>query len=125
MSDSTLSHMPMEFAHSSFKWLARLTSIASVGLLGMFLFGGNEGIIPTLREAIAMAFFPFGVAAGMIIGWKRELLGGLVSIISLAIFYVIMAMNDPGDSLGPWFLIFTIPGLLFLFAGLLQKPTRR
>ncbi|MFO0977938.1 MAG: hypothetical protein U0996_16150 [Planctomycetaceae bacterium] len=121
MSDSTLSHVPMEMAHSTVKWLARLTSVASVGLLSMFLFGGNEGIVPTLREAVAMAFFPFGVAAGMIIGWKREFLGGVVSILSLAMFYVIMAMTDPGESLGPWFLIFTVPGFLFLFAGLLQK----
>lgn len=121
MSDSTLSHMPMDLAHLTFKWLGRLTSVISVGLLGMFLFGGNEGIVPTLREAVAMAFFPFGVAAGMIIGWKRELAGGLVSIMSLALFYAIMAMNDRGESLGPWFLIFTIPGFLFLCAGLLQK----
>ena len=121
MSDSALKHVPAEITFSGLKWLARVSSLASIGLLGLFLFGGEESLAPTLREAIAMVFFPFGVIAGMIVGWKNELRGGLISVSSLAVFYAVMAIMGRGIPTTPWFVIFTLPGLLFLTAGLLQK----
>ena len=121
MSDSALNHIPAEITFSGLKWLARVSSLASIGLLGLFLFGGEESISPTLREAVAMAFFPFGVIAGMIVGWKYELRGGLISVISLGLFYAVMAIMRRGIPTTPWFVVFTLPGILFLAAGLLQK----
>ncbi|MBL8810152.1 MAG: hypothetical protein JNM43_08250 [Planctomycetaceae bacterium] len=121
MSDSALKHVPAEITFSGLKWLARFSSLASIGLLGLFLFGGEESMTPTLREAVAMVFFPFGVVAGMIIGWKYELRGGVVSVISLALFYAVMAIMGRGIPTAPWFVVFTLPGILFLTAGLLQK----
>jgi len=121
MSDSVLNHVPAVITFSGLRWLARISSLASIGLLGLFLFGGEESITPTLREAVAMAFFPFGVIAGMIVGWKYELRGGLISVISLAMFYAVMAIMGRGIPTTPWFLVFTLPGILFLTAGLIQK----
>lgn len=99
------------------RWSARILSIASIVMLLLFLFGEGDpseiGQI-TLREWVLFAFFPFGVMAGMIIGWWREGLGGAITTGSLVLFYVMnLALHGdmPG---GPYFVIFALPGLLFL-----------
>jgi hypothetical protein len=104
------------------RWTARLTSIASIGLLMQFLFG--EPGTPTLSEAMLMAFFPFGVMAGMVLGWWKELYGGLFTVVSLAIFYMLMIVQRGQFPPGPYFILFALPGVMFLAAALARRaPT--
>jgi hypothetical protein len=106
------------------RWTARATSVASILLLGLFAFGGAEAFRPTATEAVALAFFPGGVALGMLVGWWREGLGGLITLISLGLFYawlIALSGHAPG---GPFFLIFSSPGLLFLMCWLLERARR-
>ncbi len=106
------------------RWIARLGSLASIWILAGFLFG--EFGHPTLGELVAIALFPVGVVAGMLLGWWREGLGGLVSVVSLGAFYLwvrVLQGHFPG---GPYFLIFSAPGFLFLISSFLNaSPTRR
>lgn len=101
------------------RWLARLTSVASIGLLLQFLFG--EPGMPTLAEAVLMAFFPFGVMAGMVLGWWKELWGGLLAVGSLGIFYVLIMVQRGPIPLGPYFALFSMPGFLFLASGIASR----
>ncbi len=69
------------------RWLARAPSVLSIGLLVLFIIGEGSGPhdIAT-RQWIGLLFFPFGVVVGMLVAWKREALGGLLSIGSLVCF---------------------------------------
>jgi hypothetical protein len=101
------------------RWAARLFSIVSAALLAAFLFGGFGA--PTPSEAVGLALFPGGVALGMAIGWRREGLGGAVTVASLAAFYVWMTILDGHPPRGPYFALFAAPGLLFLAAWALRR----
>lgn len=108
------------------RWTARSLSLAIILLLTLFLFG-EDGITSGAGvrgyEYIGLLFFPVGVAVGFIFGWKNELLGGVISIASLACFYFVYGLALTGKMpRGVWFVIFTIPGFLFLAYGLLRLP---
>jgi hypothetical protein len=101
------------------RWIARLASLASVGLLSLFFFGTLGS--PTPGEAIALAFFPIGVALGMLMGWWREAWGGWATLLSLAAFYLWMIVLAGHPPRGPYFLLFAAPGLLFLVCSLIER----
>jgi hypothetical protein len=71
------------------QWLARALSVVSVFVLLLFFIG--EGFNPAaLRssEWLLMLFFPIGVVVGMAIAWRREDLGGAITVVSLIAFYL-------------------------------------
>ena len=108
------------------RWIARVLSLAILFLLMLFMFG-NDGVTgsvrPTSTEWAGLVFFPIGVALGFLIGWKNELLGGIISVGSLACFYLIYGLGLTGHLPGGvWFVGFTLPGFLFLAYGLLRQP---
>jgi hypothetical protein len=57
---------------------------------------------------------------GFVIAWRRERLGGLVTVCSLAAFYIWMTARDGHLPPGPYFLLFAAPGFLFLASSLLR-----
>ena len=95
--------------------IARFWSVLSTILILLFLFG--EGLNPAkfkLIEWIGFIFFPVGVLVGLIISWKKEIAGGIVTIASAAIFALIIAVN--------WFIMaLGFPALLFIFHGMITK----
>jgi hypothetical protein len=95
------------------RWSARVWSIASVGLLLLFVAG--EGINPTTRgEWLGLLFFPLGICVGMILGWWREGIGGSITVGSLLVFYLIHFATAGTLPKGWAWLVFAAPGLLFL-----------
>jgi hypothetical protein len=106
---------------SALLWTARILSVTSVGLLLLFVFG--EGFDParvTPSQWVGFMFFPLGVAAGMIVSWWREGLGGVLTVGSLLGFYV-WHLSQSGSLRGGWaFFAFSLPGFLFLLYGLLS-----
>jgi hypothetical protein len=106
------------------RWTARILALLIVGTLAMFIFG-NEGVTTSITptELVGLLFFPLGVAVGSLIGWRNELIGGLVSVGSLAAFYLVFGLGLTGRFPGGfYFLIFSIPGFLFLIYGVLRSP---
>jgi hypothetical protein len=70
------------------QWLARALSVVSA--LALLLFVVGEGVNPAelrSREWVLMIFFPLGVIAGMAVAWRREGLGGAITVVSLISFY--------------------------------------
>jgi hypothetical protein len=80
----------------------------------------GDGVQPflrmTVREILLMFIF-FILWLGLLLGWKWELLGGLLTLCAVIVFYALnflFAGILPG---GPFFLIFSFPSLLFLYCG--------
>jgi hypothetical protein len=111
-----------EITQLSFRWLARLTSLITLGIVAMFLLA--EPFKPSNvrpREWVGFICFPIGVMAGLIIAWWKEGLGAAISLGSLAAFYLVFGWLMGSNIHGPWFVIFASPAFLFLIASLLSR----
>lgn len=95
------------------RWTARLWSIASIGLILLFIFGYGMKRVK-LSEWSLFLFFPAGVSIGMILAWWKERLGGGITVGSLLLFYVIHFAVARTFPHGWAFLVFSFPGFLFL-----------
>ena len=100
------------------RWSARVWSGASTLLLLAFAFGGREHLHFTAGEAIVFLTFPVGIIVGFAIAWWRDLAGGLITIGSLALFYLLM-LTHAGRWPGPYFLLFAAPGFLHVASSFL------
>lgn len=105
------------------RWSARAASLASLGMLAIFLTSG--GGAPTSFELLLFACFPVGVAIGMSLAWFREIAGGLVALSSLVAFHLLFLLAGDRPPSGPWFAIFASPGLVLLGVGIAAKRSRR
>jgi hypothetical protein len=101
----------------------RLSSLAVIGVIAAFAFG--EPGAPTSRDLILLAFFPVGLVIGLLIGltggWRREILGGCISVGSMLAFYGIMLARSGSVPRTPYFAILTLPAVGFLMCGLLKR----
>jgi hypothetical protein len=97
------------------KTIARFWSVLSIALILLFIFG--EGLDPSKLSAIewlGFFFFPFGVTIGLIIAWSKELIGGIVAIISIIVFAILMNFT--------WYVVaLGFPGILFILHNILEK----
>jgi hypothetical protein len=111
----------------SVRWFARATSVLTIGLLLLSIIG--EGSAPGTvagRQWIGLLFFPFGVVVGMLVAWKREAVGGLLSIGSLTCFYVVYGFILSGRLPGGWaFVAFSSPAFFFLLTWLVERTMKR
>ncbi|MFC1531824.1 hypothetical protein ACFL7M_00435 [Thermodesulfobacteriota bacterium] len=80
----------------------------------------GEGVKPllymTVKEILLMVVF-FVLWLGLLLGWKWELLGGLLTLCAVIVFYVLNILFTGIFPRGPFFLIFAFPSLLFLYCG--------
>lgn len=109
---------------TGFRWMARVWGVASTLLLLAFAFGGAEHLRPTASEAVGLLLFPVGVVIGFGLAWWREGLGGLVTVVSLALFYVWLFARSGRLDVGPYFLLFAAPGVLHLASAILRRSHR-
>ena len=95
-------------------------SIASVAFVLLFLIGEgfNPAQMSTLQTWALLSLFPFGVLLGLMLAWRRPVLGGVIATGSFLAFYAthhLMTGHFPG---GPWFALLSAPGPLFLLSRL-------
>jgi hypothetical protein len=97
-------------------WIARVSAILMFGFFSLFAVG--EGLpqllrlpLPVQLEFAALALVFIGYA----VGWRHPVAGGTLALLGVAGFNVVeIAVN--GKPAGPYFLLFGIPGLLYLNA---------
>jgi hypothetical protein len=106
-------------AASLFQWIARITSLASLAFIVMMALG--EGGVPTTAEAVGLLLFPVGVLGGLLVAWRRELLGGLLSLASLALFYLWVLSRSGHLPAEPYFALVAAPAMPFLLSWLLMR----
>ena len=107
-------------------WAARVGSLASIGLLLLFMVGeGFDPLALSVRQWVQFALFPAGPVVGMLLGWWRPGAGGALTVACLLLFYMVHAVawgRLPG---GPFFVLFCSPGFLFIVAGLIGRFGRQ
>jgi hypothetical protein len=105
--------------------IARIWSIVSIAFFLIMLVG--EVLLPhaeatfSTRDLIAFLFFPIGTFVGMLIAWRRELIGGCMTIGSMLAFYLWLRFMDGEFPRGPLFLIIIMPGILFLITWAMER----
>lgn len=102
------------------RWIARILSAVSIGLLTMFLTEPGGGW-PTPNELLGLALFPGAVAVGLALAWKYEAMGSIVAIAGLAGFFVWHYAFDATWPGGPYFVLFALPAVLFLICSYLAS----
>jgi hypothetical protein len=106
------------------RWLARALSLFSVGVILLFLVG--EGFDPSevsLRQWAALVMFPGAVVGGMIVAWRREGLGGAITVTGLLALYLYSFFLNGVLPRGPYLLILSAPGFLFLLYWFVRQGT--
>lgn len=86
---------------------ARIWSIAALAFLAFMLLGhlfGPEGVgtFNGIQEILQFLLFPIGMGAGLIIAWKWEGLGGLITIASIIAFHAIRLVMYGQADFGLW-----------------------
>jgi len=105
------------------RWIARISSGLTAALILLIFIGEGlaEGFEPILylsvRETAMMVAF-VTVWVGLLLGWKWELYGGLLTVCGVVAFYLLDYLFSDTLPRGPFFLIFASPSLLFLYCGL-------
>lgn len=111
------------------RWLARTWGLLSIGFtLLIFIgetFSATTPSAPTGVEWLMLLFFPVGVLVGLVLSWRWELLGGLLTAVSIAAFYLTEFLATGNWAGGPWFLLVAFPGFLFLLLGIVTRDERQ
>lgn len=107
---------------NALRWLARIWSLATIAIWSSMLIaelaGGNFGSFKSSTEVAQFIFCPTGVCVGLVIAFKREAIGGLLTTASIIAFHIFrpdLLFDLYIDGLA-------LPGVLFLVYG---AATRR
>ncbi|NJN65296.1 MAG: hypothetical protein HC884_00580 [Chloroflexaceae bacterium] len=106
------------------RWVARVWSIGSIGVLLLFLVG--EGFNPTETtpaEWVGLSLFPAGMSLGMVLAWRWEGVGGALTVGSLLAFYGYEWLLSGSFPRGWGFVGLAAPGALFLGCWWLERHT--
>ena len=102
------------------RWIARISATLAAGLI-LLIFVGEavaEGFVPLTRLSVgewAMMVAFAAIWAGLLVSWRWELFGGLLTICGLAAFYLLDYLLSASWPRGPYFLILASPAVLFLY----------
>ena len=101
------------------RWLARVWSVATVGVILAMCFAE----MPTnLRDWTGFILYPGGIVLGLILAWRREGLGGGITVGSLVAFYLLHAAITGVFPQGWAWFAFAAPGFLFLWCWRRSRP---
>jgi hypothetical protein len=102
-------------------WSACVTSLLLLGLVITIVIGhGGPPNILSQPTPVQLEFAALGLMlVGLVIGWVREGLGGVLVLIGLAGFNAVELAVNGRPALGA-FPLFAVPGALFLLSALLR-----
>lgn len=104
------------------RFCARAASIVCLAIIFLFFLGEDfEFSKLTVAEWIGFGFFPVGVLIGLVLAWEEEMIGGTITLVSIAAFYLVYGwVLNSTLRMGWAFLPFVIPGALFVAYGLVR-----
>jgi hypothetical protein len=112
------------------RWIARVSSGFAAALIvlifvGEGLTGGFEPLLHmSVRETLMMVAF-VALWLGLLLGWRWELYGGLLTACGVAAFHLVDYLFSGTLARVPIVLVFASPSLLFLYCGLQTKKKPR
>ncbi|MEI6697319.1 MAG: hypothetical protein WCO13_14790 [Bacteroidota bacterium] len=101
------------------RWVARIISLPLIVFIGIQIFfpeSKRTQALPTI-EQIMIWFFPIGYFVGLVISWKWDLIGGIISLIGLVATIVYR------PDLFFMALVLAIPAVMFILYWYLSKKT--
>jgi peptidoglycan/LPS O-acetylase OafA/YrhL len=103
-------------------WSARITSLLLFGLVTFVVVGhGGPPNIFDQPTPVQLEFAAMGLMLlGLVVGWAREWLGGLLVLLGLAAFNAVELVVNGQPALRA-FPLFAVPGVLFLLSALLRR----
>jgi hypothetical protein len=107
-------------------WSARVTGLLLFGLVAVLVIG-NGGPPNVFRQptSVQLEFAALGLMlVGLVVGWVRQALGGLLVLFGLAAFNAVELAVNGRPALGA-VPLFAVPGVLFLLSALLRRRGRR
>jgi hypothetical protein len=119
------------------RWTARITGILMVAFTLFFFIGeiieGHQkhtgSAFASFAPIILIIFVIWGIAlAGLVLALWKEGLGGIISLISFMLMYILNLFNKEASMRGnaiTVFLIFSIPSILYLVYWKLHKDELR
>jgi hypothetical protein len=108
------------------RWAARITSLLLIGLVVAIVIGhGGPPNLFSQPKSVQLEFVALGLMLlGLVVGWMREGLGGLLVLLGLAAFNAVELVANGVPARGA-FPLFTVPGVLFLVSALLGRRGRQ
>ena len=107
------------FVLHALRLLARAASVVCIAVILLFFIG--EGIDfgkIAAKEWVGLLFFPVGVFVGLVMAWREEILGEIITIASVTGFYLVYGLLLSGTIRQGWlFLLFLVPGVLSVLYG--------
>jgi hypothetical protein len=114
--------IPPPVTARALRWAGRLASLAVIAILVLFMIG--EGYNPLAlkpRDLLLAVFFPLGFLLGLILGWRREFLGGVMVLAGLVGFYLVHLALNGGFPKGWAFVFLSAPGILLLLSAAMHR----
>lgn len=108
--------------------IARIWSALAAGMI-LVIFAGDafvDGLGPVLKLTTRETLMMVALAClwlGLVLGWLRELAGGLLTIGSALAFYLFDFAFSGTFPRGPFFLLFAAPGLLYIYCALQTRKS--
>jgi peptidoglycan/LPS O-acetylase OafA/YrhL len=108
------------------RWVARILSIPCLItiLLPFFVEGPIFVTFTSVREWLQMFLF-IGIGVGLVLGWRREGIGGCIVVGCTLLFYLVMYLIEGRLPEGPFLLLLAVPGALFLLTWAVEKHARK
>jgi len=69
--------------------------------------------------------FPFGIMLGLVLAWWFERIGGLVTAVSMLLFYALEYLGHGRFPGGYAFILVSAPSVIFICYGYLRARTRK
>ena len=105
-------------------WAAGVICLAIIILFVIgedFVFGYMSS-----REWIGFMFFPVGVFVGLVLSFREELIGGVITITSVLSFYLVYGLLLNSSIRQGWALLpFLVPDILFMAYGVFRLSGRQ
>ena len=98
----------------SLRWLARLVGFGVVSVFVVFALG--EGVVfGLLSRSELLMMTALGVSlAGVVAGWRSEIVGGTLNIGGMLAFYALNFAATGRIPAGPLFPLLMLPGVLYV-----------
>ena len=112
------------FLHA-LRLVARAATVICIAVILLFFIG--EGVDfgkIVAKEWVGLLFFPAGVFVGLVLAWREEILGGVITVASVMGFYLVYGLLLSGTIRQGWlFLLFLVPGALSILYGAFSVMT--